>query len=348
MNSSGSDIPPPPQPPPPPDENASGFGQWNAAWSAVSQGVAGPTAPDIPASVLDSKPCLSCGYDLKGLSSAGVCPECNAPVLRSLQGDLLQYASLGYLKTLKQGCLIVEISFAASIILGGLGIAGAISSAALLGSARAGEFIAAGAEALGATIGLLGWWIFSSQDPGLTGEDVGANARKILRIALIGAAVTALVKLCLVFVPGFSQALRNLAVPTAAGGVVPSNPSGNGKGGYISFGGLTTRVGGGASLWPAILMGSVGLLSLALTITKFFASMLYLRGIVRRMPDPAIEVHVKRFMWLGPLLYTVGIALCGLGPIIAFIMNWVIVDKARQRLNSITDQHVDRGPVPAS
>jgi len=317
-----------PELPPPLDPSAGGWAAPAAAWPSIE-------ATGIPATVMDSRPCLSCGYDLKGLHSAGVCPECNAPVIRSLLGNLLRYASLDYLKTLKQGCLIVELSFAASVILGGLGIVAAMGSTFLLGSARAGEFLSAGAEALSATIGLVGWWIFTTPDPGLVGEDAGTSSRKVLRFALIGGAVFALAKFSLTFVPGFSQAARNLAFATTPGALATSGTPGNVTG-TINIGGTSAVVGPGLSWWPVALLGAIGIINVGFTITKFFASMLYLRGIVRRMPDPALEVHVRRFMWTGPLLVTLGLLLCGTGPIIAFVLNWIIIDKVRNRLNATT------------
>lgn len=319
------------------------YADWFAGFDAAS--VLG--GPEIPPIVPDSRPCLVCGYDLKGLASSGVCPECSSPVLRSLQGNLLRFTSLPYLKSLKQGCLIIELSFAASIILGGLGIAMAIASTALLAS-RAGAIASAGAEALAAMIGLLGWWIFTSPDPGLLGEDAGSKARKVLRIALIAAAIVALGKFALVFIPGFGRALQTATTSSIPGTVVPGGTTSSR--GSIQFGQVTIPIGGGGggSWWPVAIMGAVGLLALALTITKFYASMFYLRSVVRRIPDPEIEKHVTRFFWLCPLLYTVGMLLCGLGPLIAFIINWVIVDKVRQQLNAIADQHVDAVPVSAA
>ncbi len=35
---------------------------------------------------------VRCGYNLRGLDPAGVCPECAAPVGPSLRSDLLRYA----------------------------------------------------------------------------------------------------------------------------------------------------------------------------------------------------------------------------------------------------------------
>jgi len=317
---------------------------FRAQWAApIAQE---PPPGDPPPIVADSKPCLACGYDLKGLASTANCPECNAPVIRSLRGNLLRYASLQYLKTLRQGTLIIEFSFLTSVLMTVVGIIiGILASigtdfSGLISLRRPIEVLSSAAEAIAALIGLLGWWIFSSPDPGLVGEDTGTNARRILRVALIGAAIVALGKASLMFVPDFANALRSVTSP--------ANPGTAGGTTTIQMGTVSIPINNAIPLWAIILAVGGGILGLGLIITRFFASMLYLRGIVRRMPDPEFEGHVKRFTWMGPLLYTVGLILCGLGPLIAFIINWVIVHKTRQSLNRIIAQHTDAPPTPAA
>ena len=41
--------------------------------------------------------CMICGYNLRGLQTAGACPECGTDVGRSLQGDLLKFADQSWL-----------------------------------------------------------------------------------------------------------------------------------------------------------------------------------------------------------------------------------------------------------
>ncbi|MCO6435825.1 MAG: hypothetical protein J5J06_01910 [Phycisphaerae bacterium] len=48
-------------------------------------------------------PCRRCGYNLRGLSPAGRCPECAAPVIVALQPDILAFADPRWLDTLACG-----------------------------------------------------------------------------------------------------------------------------------------------------------------------------------------------------------------------------------------------------
>lgn len=65
--------------------------------------------------------------------------------------------------------------------------------------------------------------------------------------------------------------------------------------------------------------------ALAVMAVQFFASMIYLRWIARRVPDRTVHERARRFMWLGPLLMTVGILCVGIGPIIAIVMYWNMI-----------------------
>jgi serine/threonine protein kinase len=72
-------------------------------------------------------PCVDCGYLLKGLSARGRCPECGAPVARSLKGQLLTAASLSWLRRINKGLsqinaalLCALLGAFAGLILGGV------------------------------------------------------------------------------------------------------------------------------------------------------------------------------------------------------------------------------------
>ena len=66
--------------------------------------------------VLDDRPCLACGYNLRSLPTTGKCPECGAPVERSLRGVLLRYSSPTYLARLRRGILLVEVAIGLQIL----------------------------------------------------------------------------------------------------------------------------------------------------------------------------------------------------------------------------------------
>src|SRR3954471_9644603 len=48
--------------------------------------------------------CRRCGYNLRGLTYGGRCPECNVPVAMSAQSDALRYGDPRWLRRLCIGC----------------------------------------------------------------------------------------------------------------------------------------------------------------------------------------------------------------------------------------------------
>lgn len=91
--------------------------------------------------VATDRPCLKCGYSLRGLKYGGRCPECGHPINRPRVGggrfsDALAESPLSYLKPLAVGLLLMATSgvgTAASLglVRGGHGLHGAIWSVVL-------------------------------------------------------------------------------------------------------------------------------------------------------------------------------------------------------------------------
>ncbi len=106
---------------------------------------------------------------------------------------------------------------------------------------------------------------------------------------------------------------------------------------------LLTAAGAAVDAWSTTAIGqpvdvlvmAVGAAQLLASAVRFFASMLYLRWLATRLPNPQVDARAKRLMWLGPLLYTVGALVC-IGPLIAIVLywnmlNWVRLDLLRIR-----------------
>jgi hypothetical protein len=58
-----------------------------------------PIATDLP--------CVSCGYNLRGLDPSGRCPECATPIADSMRGDLLRFSNPEWLRKVRWGSRIL-------------------------------------------------------------------------------------------------------------------------------------------------------------------------------------------------------------------------------------------------
>ncbi len=71
------------------------------------------------------------------------------------------------------------------------------------------------------------------------------------------------------------------------------------------------------------------------SIVRFFAAMMYLRWMAPRIPSVEIDGRARQLMWLGPLLMTFGILLCGLGPLVAVVLYWLLINWVRMALKHV-------------
>jgi hypothetical protein len=89
---------------------------------------------------------------------------------------------------------------------------------------------------------------------------------------------------------------------------------------------------------PQALMAVISLfqwISFLAWATGFFAAMLYLRWLSPRFPNWWAYKRAKLLMWLGPILYTVGWLCIGLGPLVALILYWNMLNWIRLDLKMI-------------
>lgn len=249
-----------------------------------------PGVADIDLSSTDLG-CIRCGYNLRGLSPEGACPECGAPIAQSLQGDLLEFSSPEYLSSLHRGVVVVLAAIIAQILLMfaaiGAGVGGAgLGLQTLLQLAGTGVALAL----------VVGWWWFSAPDPAMLGRDKGDTPRRIVRITLIASLVATLLQ-------------------TAAG---------------ISATSTVTPAGG-----TGMVIMAAGILALIAGVVGYFAQVLYVRWLARRIPSQKIEKRASTLLWLGPVLYTFGLLLLGLGPLIALVLYWNMLEWVRKDLKRI-------------
>ncbi len=65
---------------------------------------------DNPSRILTDLPCAECGYNLRYMSCDGRCPECNTPVVDSLDPKLLIFAERRWLVTVSYGMLTLVVA----------------------------------------------------------------------------------------------------------------------------------------------------------------------------------------------------------------------------------------------
>lgn len=240
--------------------------------------------------------CIRCGYNLRGLSPAVVCPECGTPVSDSLRGIFLQYASSEYLATVHSGLRLVLYAILATIVMFVVGMFGGVA-----GLGPEFQLVLNGVGFLISIVSMVGYWRYTQVDPMFAGEEKPDAARRVVRGTVLVQAAT-----------------------TAVSFVV----------GLAGVGGAVSRASG--TVAAAVTIGlMLGLLSLAAFVVQFFAVMRYTRWMARRVPDEHIVHRSGRYMWLLPVLAVLGAPLLLLGPLLALVMYWNLLDRLQRHLRAI-------------
>ncbi len=266
----------------------------------------------------DDVPCRNCGFNLRGLTETGNCPECGAPIWNSIQEDLLIYSNAPYVAGLHRGLICVLIAWVLQLVLSLLTVVAMIGIiiVTLRGAVAAGGGAGVGGFAFTTTtsglfnaiiqlamlplsfLSLYGWWLISAPDPGQKAGDTGQKPRRIVRAAVIIIACTTTLSAATQFLA--------LAVPAAN---------------FALFG--------------------IGFIALVASIAQFFASMLYLSWMGPRIPNATVHERAKLYMWLLPVIYLVGSCLV-VGPIVAMVMYLLLLNKTRILIRDVR-QRQQRG-----
>jgi len=133
--------------------------------------------PDAGAVVSDDMPCARCGYNVRGLTYDGRCPECFTPVARSVHGNLLRYAEPAWLEKVKFGIVLKLWNLLIGVVISvvaGIGVAFGFPMALMQV-----------AGLIGVCLGLWALFLVTSPEPTVgTGDAVG-TLRKVIRTAAV-------------------------------------------------------------------------------------------------------------------------------------------------------------------
>lgn len=267
--------------------------------------------------VVDARFCIRCGYALSGLPIAGRCPECGTAVALSLREPTLAGASPEYRESLRSGLTLVlnALLLMVGLLIVGIGSV-AFASIAFTGtwSERAIELGINGLNIVVSAMLLWGYWKYTEPDPSQVAKERQESARRVIRVTVVVQAALAVVGLPLLLVEWY-------ALPVApAGGGTGSAPA------------------PGLSVWQMlgmVLVGATSVLSFVAWVVQFFAVMRYTRWVATRIPDERVIARTKRYMWLLPVISFVGMVVLFLGPLIALVMYWKLLDRVRRQVRSI-------------
>lgn len=288
-----------------------------------------------------NRSCVHCGYNLRGQSLDGVCPECGRPKAESAK-DILLAASrrsgtventcsciyCGYnllgLRTegvcpecgkgvaeSLRGLLLAyaapeyrrSVKLGLNLILWGIMLMVVLTLASIplaLLAGTGGRLVAQALSALNSGLMIYGYWRYTEPDLGYTGLEAPHSARQVARIAISIHAAAKVADLVLL----------------AAANV------------RSSIGGL----GGNPLEFFGFLVYLTGMIAWGV---QFFAILRHTRWIAGRVPDQFIVKQCRSYIWGLPVLSTFGLVLVGLGPLIAMVLYWNLMDRLRKHIRSI-------------
>ena len=149
-----------------------------------------PTSPPSPPVAIDEDIlCLSCGYNLRGLSSAGKCPECGTIINASLRGDLLKNSDPAWVRRISRGASLAYLGIMVIIVGFILTVISTIGLSLLPGS----QAVQAGIMAVwvfvwlvgGFGSALVGAWLMTGANPRESAASQGVWVRIGSRVGLL-------------------------------------------------------------------------------------------------------------------------------------------------------------------
>ena len=209
------------------------------------------------------------------------------------------YAPAEYLATLHRGSFIVLTVILLQVLGAILGIG--VVAAMSTAQPQTVIWIELALSSFGLLLSALlvwGWWLLSTPLPSLTEKPWVDKARQWVRYVLIASVAVTL-----------GQLVTTMVVAA----------------GNTSDAVLYTQVG-------------LGLGSTLIWLGTYIVHGTYLAWLAKRIPDAAMQKRAKLVRWLCPVLSTVGILLIGLGPLIALILYWNLIDKFRKAFKRLRSE----------
>ncbi|MEM8757332.1 MAG: hypothetical protein AAGF47_06080 [Planctomycetota bacterium] len=265
----------------------------SAAPDALPAQFAQRTPYDKQGMVTESVPCCRCGYDVRGLHLQAICPECREPVARSVVGDLLAFMPAERVRALHKGLGLVSLGSGLSVLLPiALIVISIVFGVAAAGGAAMPEWfvvmLSAGLLLGGLAVLTAGWWSLGSVDGSGSETKAGRTARRACVLMAVGYLAWA----AQFFLGSLGPGPGGGAGPGAIG-VVPA----------IGISGVT-----GLVLFPVWI---------GFSAAYVWHAQQYLSMIARRAPDPLLEHRARSRRLSGVLLWTVGVLVFFLGPLVA-------------------------------
>lgn len=88
-------------------------------------------------------------------------------------------------------------------------------------------------------------------------------------------------------------------------------------------------------VWPDPISMAMLVLVLVAWLAGYVSQMLYLAWLAGRIPDTSMRNRATLLAWLGPVVFLVGAPLLLLGPLVAVVMYWNLLDRFRQAFKRI-------------
>jgi len=253
--------------------------------------------PECGTSIIQA--CFQCEYELVGLDPSGPCPECGFLIEGSIGRGQLSSADPIYLAKLHKGVFWVQTAIILMVL----------------------QFIT---------------MFFLGMIAGTSGAGVGAanTINLISPILSIAFSVMLLIGWWMLSTPNpdtsdrysgddARKLVRIMILVSAALAVI-----------QLPF----TFLSQNGQLNAALLIASgLGLLSFIVFAVRFFAEMFYIKWMAPLLRNKKVYNRARMMMWLGPVLCTVGLLLLGLGPLIALIMYWNMLDWVRKDIKAIRE-----------